>query len=174
MWESCVLTLSSYEDIKRSFPSDSPCNHCVYHKYGCPNIKTFTVGSQKYIPIEQSLDELPKCGIWCRNCKKNSGKIFHETFWNRLKAFAIRCSQCKEEFFMYAYKVRAKYTGFVNKDGEFVAPDLYGSRNLKKESESARKLAELHKRSTDIVVYSTKTEKASTAMELAMKKAGIL
>lgn len=143
MWENCVLLPTQYSDIQRRYNSDDPCKHCTYHKYGCPNTEPFLVSGKKYIPTEKSSNDLPKCDIWCKTCRKNSGRIFHKTYWNRLSSFAIRCSICGEEFFMYEYKVYEKYL--------------------------------IPEKSSDTLVYSSSIGKDSpTAMELAMKKAGLL
>ena len=175
MRECCVMVPAVYMELQRKYPKDSPCEHCTYHKYGCPNVTAFTVGIHKYIPIEQSPDELPKSGIWCKTCKDTSGKIFHKTLWNGRTAFAVRCRRCGQEFLLYEDHVRQKYTGFVNGHGDFVPADPYGTRSIPVSS-SNRGIYSLLGDTQEAVVYSTENEdtKPMTAMELAMKKAGLL
>lgn len=194
---NCVLVPASYYSIKEKYPEDSPCKHCVYHKYGCPNQPTFVLNGYKYIAIEQDAKELPKNEIWCKKCKSNSGKIFHKTLWNARPAFAIKCKYCGSEYMMYEDRIRAQYTGFTNGFGDFVHadPHLSGSPkitpNVKRHTsnpfldeiraeieyqntrnEIMEKVFGKHQEEENAeVVYSSASGETPTAMQIAMQKA---
>ena len=169
---NCVMVPAAYFELQRKYPQDTPCKHCIYSQYGCPNVETFILGSRKYVAIEQSLNELPICGIWCKNCKDTSGKIYHKTFWHGKAAFAVRCNNCGESFLLYESKVRREYTGFKNGFGNFVPPVPYGTRQRQLLPTNAKYL-EMLDSAKNTVVYSSSDE-TPTAMEIALKKAGLL
>ncbi len=127
MLGNCVLAPAAYDWLKEKY-GDSPCNHCINKQFGCPKKKAIRVGYSSFIPIEDDPKELPKCGIWCRDCKQRNGKIQHEVLWNGRRAYVIKCPVCGSEFLLYRDKVRYEYTGFKNGMGEFVPPDPYGTR----------------------------------------------
>lgn len=170
MRESCVMVPFTYMELQRKYPHDSPCNHCYYHQYGCPNVKSFTIRLHKFIAIEKDADELPKCGIWCKNCKDRSGKIFHKTLFNGRFAFAVRCPRCGGEFVLYESKVRQEYTGFINGNGEFVSPNSYGTS--KPTVKPIVKPVSVPQEKN--IVYSSRSTNEPTAMEIALRKAGLL
>lgn len=170
MRESCVMVPYSYMELQRKYPHDSPCNHCYYHQYGCPDVQSFTINIRKYIAIEKDASELPKCGIWCKNCKDRSGKVFHQTILNSRKAFAVRCSRCGEEFVLYESKVRQEYTGFVNGKGDFVYPSRYSAK-----VPAAKPICKpVSVPEEKEIVCSSQSAKQPTAMEIALRKAGLL
>lgn len=129
MLGNCVLVPATYYRIKEKY-GDSPCNHCINKQFGCPQKKAIRVGYNSFIPIEDDPKELPKCGIWCRDCKQRNGKIQHEVLWNGRRAYVIKCPVCGSEFLLYKDKVRYEYTGFKNGKGEFIPPDPYGTRRM--------------------------------------------
>ena len=129
MFGNCVLVPATYYALKEKY-TDSPCNHCVNKKFGCPEKQPVRVGYNSFIPIEDDPKELPKCGIWCKDCKAKNGKIQHEVLWNARRAYAIKCSICGAEFLLYKDKVSAEYTGYTNGRGEFVPADPYGKRDI--------------------------------------------
>lgn len=127
MLGNCVLVPATYYRIKEKY-GDSPCNHCINKQFGCPDKNPIQWGYDLFIPIENSPEELPRCKIWCRNCKAENGEIKHEVLWNGKRAYAIECPICRAKFLLYKDKVRYQYTGYKNFKGEFVPPDRYGTR----------------------------------------------
>ena len=169
MVENCVLVPATYYRIKEKY-GDSPCNHCVNRQFGCPNKKAIRVGLDSFIPIENDPKELPICGIWCRKCKAESGKIQHEVLWNAKRAYAIKCPICGSEFLLYKDKVRAESTGYKNGFGEFVLADLYGARTTEIINSYTRKL----KDEPDRLVASFGEDTSTSPMMAALKKAGVV
>ena len=168
MFGNCVLVPATYYNLTERY-TDRPCNHCVYSNYGCPTKNKILVKDHYYIPIENSAEELPKCGIWCKNCKAENGKIQHEVLWNGRHAYAIKCKVCGAEFLLYKEKVHQQYTGFVNGNGNFVKPDKYGNR-------LARELMAMNSKREDEepeLVLSIGAEESSNVFADAFKKAGI-
>lgn len=129
MLENCVLTPEAYKKMW-SIHVDDPCKHCMFKSFGCPDKQAISVNGQKFIPIEDDESKLPKCGIYCKNCKGNTAKIEHEILWNCNKSYAIKCPVCKSEFILYKYKVQHQYTGYENMEGKFVQPILYGKKEM--------------------------------------------
>lgn len=169
MFGNCVLVPATYYRIKEKY-GDSPCNHCINKKFGCPNKKPIQVGFNSFIPIENDSKELPKCKIWCRDCKAENGEIWHEVFWNGRRAYAIKCPICGSEFLLYKDKVRAEYTGYTNFKGEFVPADRYGTRITKMLNEYSR----THNEGEASVLVGTFGENISVSpMMEALKKAGL-
>ena len=129
MMENCVISYAEQMQIQNRHSGEPVCEHCYYHQFGCPNKPAFEVRqhglTHRYVATEQSSDELPKVGIWCRSCKDNCARIFHETIWNGKKSYAIRCRRCGSTYLMYKSRVEQQYTGFVNGRGDFVHPDRY-------------------------------------------------
>lgn len=164
MLENCVLIPANYYELKEKY-ADSPCNHCIYKQYGCPDKKAIRIGLNSFIPIENDSKELPKCGIWCRNCKTTNGRIQHEVLWNAKRAYAIKCPVCGSEFLLYKEKVRYEYTGYKNMNGEFVPPDPYRKRitNI---------FSGHNEEPTLIASFGEEEQHTSTMME-ALKRAGI-
>lgn len=171
MWENCVLVPAAWLQLRERNPHDNPCEHCFWHKYGCPEKEAFTVGYHKYIPTEESSEELPKCGIWCRECKDTSGKVVHKTIWNCKPAYAVKCSHCGSTFMLYAHKVRAEYTGFKNLKGDYVPPQRYGTTNWPKWPATNR-IPEYSQQEREVLTV--EGEKSKTAMQIAMEKAGLI
>lgn len=163
MLGNCVLVPATYYRMKEKYGNDT-CKHCINHRYGCPTKSKITVGLESFIPVEDNESELPKCGIWCRTCKQNSGKIKHEVIWNGKNSYVIKCPICGSEFLLYKAKVRSEYTGFTNMKGEFVKPDLYGKTNPFKYPIEDK---------PDELIASVRVDNASTIMMDALKKAGI-
>lgn len=125
--EKCVVPYAGRRMLVEKHPGSNPCDYCVYHKYGCPNQPTFEVNSHMYMAIEQSADELPKQGIYCKKCRCTSGKIKHETLWNGRNSYFVSCPHCGSKFLLYKERVQSQYTGFVNGRGDFVHPDPYNT-----------------------------------------------
>ena len=174
MFSNCVISPAHWEHLREEFPGDSPCEHCPFHKYGCPDKKPFEVGFQRFVAIEQSPDELPKCGIWCKNCKDTSGKIIHKTLWNGKPAFAVKC-HCGETFLLYESKVHREYTGFFNLKGDYVPPVRYGTQNSYRfQKPILRSELSLGEDKTVWTTDLVQADSTPTAMELALKKAGLL
>lgn len=168
MFSNCVLVPAAYYAMKEKH-GDSPCNHCIYKKYGCPEKQAIRVGMWKFIPIENDPMELPKCKIWCKKCKAENAEIKHEVIWNARKAYAIRCPICQSEFLLYKDKVRYQYTGFKNGLGEFVPPDKYGNRRNEALERMAREADE-----PDRVIASFGGSNTGTSTMLeALKRAGL-
>ena len=166
---NCVLAPATYYKMKEMY-SDSPCNHCMYKAFGCPNKQAILVNGYKYIPIEENESKLPKCGIWCKNCKDNTGKIQHEVLWNGHRAYAIKCPICQSEFILYKHKVQYQYTGYVNMKGEFVKPVPYGT----KDPREGIFTIQIPSGESEQVYSSEYIQQTNTAMSDALKKAGLI
>ena len=170
MFYNCVLVPATYYKLKEKYGEDA-CEHCVYHQYGCPEKYAITFNGYRYIPIEESKKVLPKCRIWCKNCKAKNGLIQHEVLWNCRHAYAIKCDVCGAEFLLYRDKVSAEYTGFVNMREEYVSPHEY--RSMEREfcaKESRRRL----RPEVEHVATFGEENGGNTAMEEALKRAGII
>ena len=169
MFENCVLVPAVYLMLRGKYGKDA-CKHCVYHKYGCPEKDSITFKGQRYIPLEESKKVLPKCRIWCKDCKTSNGVIQHEVLWHSRHAYAIRCSVCGAEFLLYKHKVHVEYTGFVNMKGEYVSPHEYTERIKAWCGEDTRKdnLPETEH------VATFGEENGGNTMEEALKRAGII
>lgn len=163
---NCVLVPATYYRIKEKY-GDSPCNHCINKQFGCPEKKAIQVGLNRFIPIENSPEELPKCGIWCKSCKAKNGKIQHEVLWNAKRAYVIKCPICGAEFMLYKDKVRYQYTGYRNMKGEFVPPDPYGTMRTKTFESKEKEPAEL------IATFGERNPEKTTLQE-ALEKAGLM
>lgn len=185
MMEYCVISYAAQEEIRKRHPEEPICNHCVYGLNGCNGtaettfeMKVFSL-PQRFVIAEESPEDLPETGIWCKHCKGNCGKIFHETLWNGKWAYAIKCPQCGSTWMLYKSKVRREYTGFINLKGEFVPPMRYGCRvpttafDVRKEieTEARRGTTSIQREERDVWYRSSEEEKVPTAMELAMRKA---
>ena len=169
MLRNCVLVPATYYRIKEKY-EDSPCNHCINKQFGCPDKEPIQVGFDRFIPIENDPEELPICGIWCRECKDKSGKIQHEVLWNARRAYAIKCPICGSEFLLYKDKVRAEYTGYQNAFGEFVSADLYGTRITKMINSYTCEFKDEPAK----LVASFGEDTSTSPMMAALKKAGVL
>lgn len=169
MLGNCVLVPATYYRIKERY-KDSPCNHCINKQFGCPDKKSIQVGMHLFIPIEDSPAELPKCKIWCRNCKAENGEIQHEVLWNGKRAYAIMCPICRSEFLLYKDKVRYQYTGYKNFKGEFVPPDRYGNRRYPVLEEMARRYDEPD---TLVASFGSEDGNSTSTMLEALRKAGL-
>lgn len=184
MREFCLISYAAQEEIRKRHPEGSVCDHCVYRLNGCTGtaestfeMKVFSL-HQRFVIAEESPEDLPKNGIWCKHCKDNCGRIFHETLWNGKWAYAIRCPHCRSEWMLYKSRVRQEYTGFTNMLGDFVPPKRYGCKTPEKapdireqiETEARRGTTRIQREERQ-VWYSSHKEKEPTAMELAMRKA---
>ena len=166
MLANCVLVPAVYYDLKEKY-EDSPCNHCVNRQFGCPDKRPIRVGWSSFIPIEDDPEELPKCGIWCRECKEKNGKIQHEVLWNGKRAYVIKCPICGSEFLLYKSKVQYQYTGFTNFKGEFVPPDPYGERRISNIFTTNKEEDVL------IATFGEESQSTMSTMMEAMMRAGI-
>lgn len=184
MMEFCLISYAAQEEIRKRHPEGSVCDHCIYGLNGCTGtaestfeMKVFSL-HQRFVIAEESPEDLPKNGIWCKRCKDNCGKIFHETLWNGKLAYAIRCPHCGNEWMLYKSKVRQEYTGFTNMLGDFVPPQRYGCKTPEKAPDVRKQIETEARRGTTYiqreehqVLYSSHEEKEPTAMELAMRRA---
>ena len=169
MFYKCVLVPAVYLKLREKY-GDEACKHCIYNQYGCLEKEAITFNGYRYIPIEESKEDLPKCKIWCKNCKAENGLILHEVLWNGRHAYAIKCHVCGAEFLLYKGKVHAEYTGYVNMNGEYVSPHKYRSLYREFCAEDSRRSAR-----TEVEHVATFGEETgNSAMKEALKKAGII
>lgn len=185
MMEYCLISYAAQEEIRKRHPEEPICNHCVYGLNGCNGtaettfeMKVFSL-TQRFVIAEESPEDLPKTGVWCKRCKDNCGKIFHKTLWSGKWAYAIKCPRCGNEWMLYKSKVRQEYTGFTNMLGEFVPPQRYGCKaptvahdvRAEIETKARRGTTQIQREEHQIVYSLTEEKKVPTAMELAMRKA---
>ena len=156
--------------LREKYGQDA-CKHCVYYKYGCPEKDPITFKGQRYMPLEESKKVLPRCRIWCKNCKAPNGVIQHEVLWHSRHAYAIKCDVCGAEFLLYKSKVSTEYTGFVNMNGEYVSPQEYRNRTRDHCAEELRRSA---RPEVEHVATFGEENGGNTAMEEALKRAGII
>lgn len=185
MKEYCLISYLAQEEIQKRHPDEPICSHCVYGLNGCDGTESTTFEMkvfslhQRFVICEETPEQLPKNGIWCKHCKGNCGRIFHETLWNAKMAYAIRCSHCGNEWMLYKSKVKQEYTGFVNMLGEFVPPQRYGCKaptvahdvRAEIETEARRGTTQIQREEYQTVYSLTEEKKGPTAMEIAMRRA---
>lgn len=185
MTEYCLISYAAQEEIWKRHPEEPICNHCVYGLNGCNGtagttfeMKVFSL-TKRFVIAEESPEDLPKTGIWCKHCQDNCGKIFHETLWNGKWAYAIKCPRCGSTWMLYKDRVQQEYTGFTNSAGDFVPPMRYGCRvpttvrdaRAEIEAKARRGTTSIQREQRDVWYHSSEEEKVPTAMELAMRKA---
>lgn len=119
MFYNCVLSPKSYKELKEKY-GDNACEHCIYHRYNCPNRETIIVNGSKFIPIENK-KILPKYKVCCEDCGILSGIIKHIVLWRGKNAYAIKCHVCGTEYLLYPEIVEAEYKNATGRVGKCIS-----------------------------------------------------